>query len=120
MLVLLVAHGVDAPLEQLATFGREQFAEARPVLEGDRVPTHGFEHAPDPVRSNARHDPVERLAVQVDDPKDLAQLRHPGVHERFPHGALVELAVADERDVATPLGRAEVGGHITLRNCAPY
>ena len=120
MLVLLVAHGVYPPFEELATFGREELAQACSVLESYRVPAHGCEHVPHPVGDNARHDPVEGLPVQVNDPKDFTEVWHPGVHQRFPNRSLIELSIADQCNVATSWGATEMGRYVAVRNRAPY
>ena len=44
------------------------------------------------------HDPVEALAVEVDDHRHVAELAEALLEDRLPDVALVELGVADERD----------------------
>ena len=54
-------------------------------------------------------DPVEALAVDVDDPHDVAEALQRGVGDGLPDVALVELGVADEGDEAGRALRPEVG-----------
>ena len=63
--------------------------------------------AADAADRDIRHDPVERLPVDVDDPQHLAELRDQRVDDRLPDRALVELGVADERDLAPPRGTSK-------------
>ena len=53
------------------------------------------------------HHPVERLPVQVHHPQHLAEPRHPRVGDRLPDGALVELGVAQQGDLAAARRRLE-------------
>ena len=118
-LIFLVAHRVDAVAQRLAAPAREQLAQAPAVLDGDRLPARGLEHAEQAADGHVRHDAVERLPVEVDDPQHLAEARDHRVDERLPDRALVELGVADERDVAAALRHVEVPGHVALRDRAP-
>ena len=68
--------------------------------------------------SDARHDPVERLPVQVDDPAHLAQAAGGLLGDRLPDVALVELGVADERDEARARPGAEMGVDVASRKRA--
>ena len=77
-LVLLVGHRVDALAQRLVG------GELRPVLDHHAVPAGGLEHRREPPRRDVGHDAVERLAVEVDDPQDLAELRHHRVGDRLP------------------------------------
>ena len=52
-----------------------------------------------PPGGDVGHDAVERLAVEVDDPQHLAEPRDDRVDERLPDRALVELGVAEQRDL---------------------
>ena len=112
-LVLLVRHQVD-PLAQLRARG-----EPRPVLDHHAVPARRLEHRLQPTRRDVGHDPVERLAVEVDDPHDLAELAHHRVGDRLPAGALVELRVADQRDLAPADRHVEVARDVAVRDRAP-
>ena len=76
-LVLLVAHRVDAPAQVVAPRPGEQLAQQPPVLGRDRVPAGGREHVPQTARGDVGHHPVERLAVEVDDPHHLPEAGRP-------------------------------------------
>ena len=93
--------------------------ELRPVLDHHAVPAGGLEHRREPARRDVRHDAVERLAVEVDDPHHLAEPRHHRVGDRLPARALVELGVADQRDLAAADRHVEVPGDVAVRERAP-
>ena len=104
-LILGVRHPVDAPLEVLAAGLCEQLGQEPPVLEGDDLPARRGEHRLQAGRRDVRHDTVERLAVEVDDPDDLAEVGHGRVEHRLPHRALVELGIADQAVLAAAAAR---------------
>jgi hypothetical protein len=106
-LVLLVRHLVDAAPQLRAAAALEQGVEAAAVLDRDRLPAGRLEHVRPAAEGDVRHHPVERLAVQVDHPQHLAELRHAGIRDRLPDGALVELGVAHERDLPASGGNVE-------------
>ena len=113
-LVLLVRHRVDA---------RPQLGEAlqaRAVLDHLDVPAGGLEHAGQPARGDVGHHAVERLAVEVDHPHDLAELGHHRIGDRLPDRALVELGVADQGDLAAADRDVEVAGHVAMGERAPH
>ncbi len=112
-LVLLVRHQVDAP----AQLGQRR--QPRAVLDHHAVPAGRLEHRLQAPRGDVGHDAVERLAVEVDDPHDLAEPAHHGVGDRLPARALVELGVADQRDLPPADGHVEVPGHVAVRERAP-
>ena len=112
-LVLLVGHQVDA----LAQRGLRR--EPRPVLDHHAVPAGRLEHRLQPSRSDVRHDAIERLPVEVDDPQHLAELAHHRVGDGLPARALVELRVADQRDLAAADRHVEVPGDVAVRDRAP-
>jgi hypothetical protein len=118
-LELLVAHAVDPRAQRLAAVAREQLAQPRAVLHGRDVPARGLEHPREPPRGDVGHHPVERLAVEVDDPHDLAEVGDHRVDDRLPARALVELGVADQRDLAPADRRVEVSGDVAVRERAP-
>ena len=118
-LVLLVAHRVDPLAQRRAAVALEQLAQPPPVLDGDRLPARRLEHAEQAADGHVGHDAVERLPVEVDDPQHLAEPRDHGIDERLPDRALVELGVADERDLAAALRHVEVPGDVALRDRAP-
>ena len=96
-----------------------RWAQQRAVLDHHRVPAGGLEHRGQPAGGDVGDDAVERLAVEVDDPHHLAQARHHRVGDRLPAGALVELGVADQRDLAAAAGDVEVPGDVAVRERAP-
>ena len=119
-LVLLVGHLVDArraaPIRRRAV---EELAQAAAVLDGDRLPPRRLEHAGEPARRDVRDDAIQRLAVEIDDPQHLAEVRDHRVDQRLPDRALVELGVADQRDLPTALRHVEVPGDVAVRERAP-
>ncbi len=78
----------------------EDGPELLPPAELDDVPSRGAEPRGELTAPSVGRDPVEALAVQVDDPQEVAQLRHQLLAERLPHVSLVELGVSDHRDDA--------------------
>ena len=112
-LVLLVRHRVDARAQRLEAL------QPRPVLDHLDVPAGRLEHRRQPARGDVRHHAVERLAVEVDDPHHLAELGHHRVGDRLPDRALVELGVADQRDLAAADRDVEVAGDVAVRERAP-
>ena len=112
-LVLLVRHRVD-PRAQL-----RQLPQPRAVLDHLHVPARRLEHGREPPGGDVRDHAVERLAVEVDHPHDLAELRHHRVGDRLPDRALVELGVADQRDLAAAHRHVEVPGHVAVGERAP-
>ena len=93
--------------------------EPRPVLDHHAVPAGGLEHRREPPRRDVRHHAVQRLAVEVDDPHDLAQMGDHRIGDRLPARALVELGVAEQRDLAAAARHLEVPGHVAVRERAP-
>ena len=112
-LVLLVGHRVDA----LAQRGVRR--QLRPVLGHRAVPARRLEHRGEAARRDVGDDAVERLAVEVDDPQHLAEVRDHRVGDRLPARALVELGVAEQRDLAPADRDVEVAGHVAVRDRAP-
>ncbi len=119
-LVLLVGHLVDAAPQLGAAGATEQRVEPAPVLHRDRLPARRLEHLRPAAERDVGHDSVERLAVQVDHPEHLAELGHARVGDRLPDGALVQLGVAHQRDLAAHRRRLEaVVLEVTARDRAP-
>ena len=112
-LVLLVGHRVDAGA-QVGALG-----EARAVLDHHGVPAGGLEHRGEAAGGDVGHDAVQRLAVEVHDPHDLAQAGDHRVGDRLPAGALVELGVADQGDLAAAARHVEVARDVAVRERAP-
>ena len=113
-LVLLVGHRVHALAQ------RRVAGQPRAVLDHHAVPAGRLEHRGQPPRGDVGHHAVQRLAVEVDDPHDLAELGHHRVGDRLPAGALVELGVADQRDLAAADRDVEVPGDVAVRERAPH
>ena len=107
LLVLLVRHLVDPRSQKLTAGLRERGAQLAPVLQLDHAPARTVEAALERLGADHRHDAVERLAVEVDDPDRLLQPARRRVEDRLPDVALVELGVADQRDEAAA-GPAEL------------
>jgi hypothetical protein len=119
-LVLLVGHAVDAPAQLAAAGSLEQLLQPAAVLHRDCLPARRLEHVGPAVEGDVGHHAVERLAVEVDDPQHLAELRDARVGHRLPDGALVQLGVSDQRDLASHRGRAEpVGLQVAPSEGAP-
>ena len=119
VLVLLVAHGVDAALEKLTVLPSEELPQAGPVLEHDRVPARAANMSlmrlpamPGTTRSS---DWRLRSTIQ----RTSLSRGTIGSDQRFPHGPLVELGVADEGDVPPRPGRPEMGRHVAVGDGAP-
>jgi hypothetical protein len=106
-LVLLVAHAVDAPAQVLPARPREQLAQQAPVLHRGHAPARGLEHPRELRDLDVGDHPVQGLAVDVDDPQDLAEAGDHRVDHRLPDRALVELGVAHERDLPPPTGTSK-------------
>ena len=107
LLVLLVRHLVDPRSQKLTAGLGERGAQLAPVLQLDHAPARAVEAALERLGADHRHDAVERLAVEVDDPDRLLQPARRRVEDRLPDVALVELGVADQRDEAAA-GPAEL------------
>ena len=107
-LVLGVRHVVDPAPQAVAVGAGERLLQTAPVLEVDDVPAVRPKHLADPLRLAVRHDAIETLAVEVDDPHHVAEPAHVLLGDGFPDVALVELSVAHEGDVARVRGRGEM------------
>src|SRR4029079_12703552 len=77
---------------------RVQRLQLAAVLRLDDLPAGGLEIAFDLADADAGDDPVEALAVEVDDHRDVAEAAEGVLDRRLPDGALVELGIAHERD----------------------
>ena len=118
-LVLGVGHGVDPVPQRLPARPGEQLVEQPPVLQRDDLPARRAEHAAQPVGGDQRDHPVQRLAVHVDDPDDLAEFGHAGVDDGLPDRALVELGVAEQRVLAAGGAVADEPVQVPARHRAP-
>ena len=106
-LVLLVRHLVDAAPQVLAAGALEERLEPAAVLHGQHLPAGRLEHPGEAAERDVGHHAVERLPVQVHHPEHLAEPRDPRVGDRLPDGALVELGVAEQGDLAAARRRLE-------------
>ena len=119
-LVLLVAHPVDALPQRRPAGALEQRGQRGAVLHLEDLPAGGREHPLPPADRNVRHDPVQGLPVEIDDPQHLPELLHHRVGHALPDGALVELGVAQQRHLPpTGLDR-QVGADVAVGDCAPH
>ena len=106
-LVLLVGHLVDATTQLGSAGPLEQGLEAASVLDRDALPAGGLEQSGQAPERDVGHHPVERLPVEVHHPQHLAQPGHARVRDRLPDRALVQLGVAQQRDLAPHRRRVE-------------
>ena len=98
---------VDPPAEGVAAGALEGGAHLLAELEREHLPAVEAEHAVDDARRLVLHDLVEGLAVVVDDEPVRSHVELPRLEKSLEHVALVELGVADDRDVAP----WALGGH---------
>ena len=68
------------------------------------------------LRTHTRNDAVEALAVEVDDPGQLAETTGGRVGQRLPDVPLVELGVAHQRHEAATGLSVEMRIHVTIDN----
>ena len=116
-LVLLVAHRVDPPAQRLAARAREQLLQPAPVLDGEHLPSGRLEHSREPADRDVGHDPVERLAVDVDDPEDLAEAGDERVDDRLPAARPRQAPRRRRaRSAARPAGRRSARRHSGARS----
>ena len=87
---------------------REHGLELLPPAQLDDAPSRRPEPRGELAAAGIRRDPVEALAVQVDDPQEVAELRHQLLAERLPDVPLVQLGVPDHGDDAPGTLHAEV------------
>jgi hypothetical protein len=78
------------------------------------VPAGRLEHPQQAPGGDVRDDAIQRLAVEVDDPQHLAQPRDHRVDDGLPHGPLVELGVAEQRDLSPAARDVEVPGDVAV------
>ena len=100
-LVLLVGHVVDPPTQDLAARPGEDGLQPAAVFRLEDLPAGRREHSLEAADPDPGHHPVEALAVDVDDDRDVAEAAQGILVRRLPDVALVELGVADEGDEAT-------------------
>ena len=76
--------------------GRFQLAA---VFERDDIPTHIAEQALDTAEKPVRHDGIERLAVVIHDPPDIADIVLPAFQQGFVDIALIQFGIAHHGDM---------------------
>lgn len=79
------------------------------VLELDDLPARGGEHPLQLVSGDIGHDPAQRLAVEVGDPNDLAELGEIGVEHGLPYRTFVQFGIIGQRVLAAGSGATERG-----------
>ena len=94
-LIELVGHLVDAPAQNIAALLGVRLAQPAAVLQLDYLPATGRKLLLQLGRFDDRHNAVEALAVQVDDPENVAEIAGLRLDHRLPEVALVELGVAE-------------------------
>jgi hypothetical protein len=119
-LVLGVGHLVDPVPQRRAAGAGEQLLQQPAVLDREHLPAGRGEHALQLRRAHHRQHPVQRLAVEVDDPDHLAELGHHRVEHGLPDRALVQLGVADQRPLPAPAAviAARTAADIAARTAA--
>ena len=98
LLVRLVRHRVDVGLQRVAVGLGERRAETVAVLGLGDVPAGIREEPLEPHRCDVGDHPVERLPVEVDHHREVAELLGCRIGDRLPDVALVEFGVADQCD----------------------
>jgi hypothetical protein len=87
------------------------------VFQADDLPAHVPEQALEPAEQPVRHHRIQRLAVIIHHPPDIADVMFPAFQQGFVDVALVQLGVAGDRDMSgAGLGgiHEAVGPHIVL------
>src|SRR3954452_17982789 len=90
--------------------------ELSAVLHLNDVPAGSDELSAPLVDAYAGHNPVERLAVEVDKPHNVAEAGRRRVGDRFPDVAFVQLGVAEDGDEPRRGSGAEVGVDVPARD----
>ena len=128
MLVLVVGHLVDSVSECGTAGSGEGCIELVSVLHVEDMPAGVREGPLQAAHLDAGHYPVQTLAIEVDNPQDVAKAGQAGLEERLPHVALVQLGVTQESDEARARARREVAvdvassgsGEQRRRGAQPY
>ena len=115
-LIHLVRHAVDAVTKQISPrqlIGRLEFL---PIFGVNHVPAVGVEHLSPDICPDTWDNPVEALAIEVDDPQGILKAFQGGVGYAFPDYPLVKFGVSDEADKATTDATVlvEVVAHVLL------
>ena len=101
---------VDPAAQRLPVRAREGGFQPAAVFQRDDVPAHVAEQALDPAEEPVGHHGIERLAVVVHHPPDIADVVLPAFQQGFVDVALIEFGIAHHRHV-TPGGQA-LGGEV--------
>ena len=118
-LILRIRHVQDSFAQRAAAGPGEQCFQERAEFHGDDLPAGGGEHALQAGCGDVRHHPVERLAVEVDDPHDLTEFGDRMIEDCLPHRALVEFGVTDQGVLTPGSGAAEGGVDVSAGDGAP-
>ncbi len=95
-LVFLVRHVVDPLAKRVAIGPCEVRLQPASVLGLDRMPARRREHRLHPTDADPRNDPIETLAIQVDDHRHVPELAQALLEDRLPDVAFVKLRIADQ------------------------
>ena len=113
-LVLLVGHRVDAP--RAAPRGRRSFGPYLTITQCQPAASNIDASRPAAMSGTTRSSDWRlRSTTHMTSPS----LRHHRVGDRLPARALVELGVAEQRDLAPADRDVEVPGHVAVRERAP-
>src|SRR4029079_18955109 len=91
--------------------------ESAAVLALQHLPAAGLEQRLELGGADTGDNAVEALAIEVDDPEDVAETLDVILEDGLPDVALVELGVAHQRDVALGGDVAEVELGVALDGC---
>ena len=110
-LVLVVAHQVDALSQFLAVGTPENPFQFVAILQLEHAPAVDAKHLLDLLGLAAGDDAVQALAIQVDDPEDLAQLLQGFFAQGLPHVSLIQLGIAHQGNETVAPGVPEMVAH---------
>jgi hypothetical protein len=104
-LVLLVRHLLQPAAQFGTAWAPEDLGDGPAPLQGQHLPPSSGEHSLQSLDLDVGDDPVQRLAVQVDHPQQLAERGNLRVRNGLPDGALVEFGVTQQADEPARLRR---------------
>src|SRR5690606_19457060 len=110
----LIAHFVDPGAQPLAAGAGEDPLQAAAVFGLKHLPTTDGEELLELGNPDPRHHAIEALAVEIDDPEQVAKAMERLLDDRLPHVALVQLRVTDQRDPAPRAAATEVTAHVVV------
>jgi hypothetical protein len=116
-LILFVAHVIDTLTERITAGLLKQRLQPTPILRFQHLPAIFSEQPLQSRRPNARHNPVEALAVQINDPDQVVQTFHRLIEDRLPHIALVQFCIAHQRNKASRCDVSEMEFRVAMRQC---